>query len=156
MPLRDAWQQVISGGGRAQFAMARRAAKSPRVWQEEVRKLVAVMALLAVMAGLVALTLARLAPALPAEDLQLLKGFPPRSISDLVQQRDLLLRYSARHPLLVGAGLSTLYVTQQAFAVPGTLALSVLAGALYGVRRGWLLVAGALRALLRCHGRETR
>lgn len=119
---------------------AYKAAKSPHVWHE-IRRLVAVMAALAGLASLVAWTLARLAPALPAGDLQLLKA--PRTIDDLVQQRDLLLRYSARHPLLVGAALSTLYVVQQAFAIPGTLALSVLAGALYGVRRGWLLVAGA-------------
>ena len=41
------------------------------------------------------------------------------------------------------AGLCLCYVLMQTFAIPGTLALSVLSGALYGVKRGSLLVAGA-------------
>ncbi len=40
-------------------------------------------------------------------------------------------------------GLCLCYVLMQTFAIPGTLTLSLLSGALYGVKRGWLLVAGA-------------
>ncbi len=40
------------------------------------------------------------------------------------------------------SGLCLSYVLMQTFAIPGTLTLSILSGALYGVRRGWLLVAG--------------
>jgi len=41
------------------------------------------------------------------------------------------------------AGFCIMYIVMQAFAVPGTLSLSLLAGALFGATRGLLLVAGA-------------
>lgn len=41
------------------------------------------------------------------------------------------------------AGFCIAYIFMQAFAVPGTLSLSLLAGALFGATRGLLLVAGA-------------
>ena len=40
------------------------------------------------------------------------------------------------------AGFCIAYVFMQAFAVPGTLSLSLLAGALFGATRGLVLVAG--------------
>ena len=49
------------------------------------------------------------------------------------------------------AGFCIAYIFMQAFAVPGTLSLSLLAGALFGATRGLVLVAGAyLRVALRC------
>lgn len=39
------------------------------------------------------------------------------------------------------AALSATYIAMQAFAIPGTLSLSILAGALYGAFNGWILVA---------------
>lgn len=41
-------------------------------------------------------------------------------------------------------GFCLLYITMQTFAVPGTLFLSLLSGAVFGVRNGVLLVAGTL------------
>jgi uncharacterized membrane protein YdjX (TVP38/TMEM64 family) len=41
----------------------------------------------------------------------------------------------------VMAGFCMLYILMMTFAIPGTLSLSLLAGALYGVRYGLLLVA---------------
>ncbi len=58
------------------------------------------------------------------------------------------------------AGFCIMYIVMQAFAVPGTLSLSLLAGALFGATRGLLLVAGALvapaarAAALGCAGRD--
>ena len=40
------------------------------------------------------------------------------------------------------AGYTMVYVFMQTFAVPGTLSLSLLSGALFGIVRGLLLVAG--------------
>lgn len=40
------------------------------------------------------------------------------------------------------AGFCMLYILMQTFAVPGTLSLSLLAGALFGVLKGLLLVSG--------------
>lgn len=42
------------------------------------------------------------------------------------------------------SGICLCYLLMQTFAIPGTLGLSILCGALYGVKWGWLLVAGAL------------
>ena len=40
------------------------------------------------------------------------------------------------------AGYAMVYIFMQTFAMPGTVSLSLLSGALYGVVRGLLLVAG--------------
>ncbi len=131
--------------------------------------------------------LALLLSGLQPEELLAFQHFPPRSVVQLQQQRDVLLRYSTENkvgkkalllpiealaalwlaqpplwylrscvcqgppkapppalPLQVSvlAGLCLCYVLMQTFAIPGTLTLSLLSGALYGVKRGWLLVAG--------------
>lgn len=41
-------------------------------------------------------------------------------------------------------GFCLMYIAMQTFAVPGTLSLSILSGALYGVPKGLLLVSGAV------------
>ena len=46
--------------------------------------------------------------------------------------------------VLVFASLFLVYVMMQTFAIPGTLSLSVMAGALYGILRGLLFVSGLL------------
>lgn len=48
--------------------------------------------------------------------------------------------------VLVFASLFLVYVIMQTFAIPGTLSLSVMAGALYGIFRGLLLVSGLFTA----------
>ena len=40
------------------------------------------------------------------------------------------------------AGYAMVYIFMQTFAIPGTVSLSLLSGALFGVVRGLLLVAG--------------
>ena len=44
----------------------------------------------------------------------------------------------------VCVGFCMMYVCMQTFAVPGTLSLSLLAGALYGTLRGLVLVSGQI------------
>lgn len=39
-------------------------------------------------------------------------------------------------------GILMLYVIMQTFAIPGTISLSLLSGALYGSTKGFLLIAG--------------
>ncbi len=41
------------------------------------------------------------------------------------------------------AGYSMVYIFMQTFAIPGTVSLSLLSGALFGVARGLILVAGS-------------
>lgn len=76
-----------------------------------------------------------------AEDIALLRAFPPRTLPQLAAQRDVLKRYAAAAPCSVLAGYCAAYVLMQTFAVPGTIMLSLLAGGLYGTWRGAALVA---------------
>lgn len=41
------------------------------------------------------------------------------------------------------AGYAMVYIFMQTFAIPGTVSLSLLSGALFGVARGLILVAGS-------------
>ena len=50
------------------------------------------------------------------------------------------------------AGFCIMYIVMQAFAVPGTLSLSLLGGAMFGATRGLLLVAGAWHTVRRLCG----
>lgn len=80
-------------------------------------------------------------PELQAGDARVLQRFPPRTLGDLKAQRDVLLAYAATSPGLVLCGFCCCYVLLQTCAVPGTLSLSLLAGALYGWCAGLVLVA---------------
>ncbi|KAL6770581.1 hypothetical protein ACKKBF_B31820 [Auxenochlorella protothecoides x Auxenochlorella symbiontica] len=112
-----------------------------RVWREARRSLLAGVALLAVLLlSLVPLTWCL--PALSAEDLAILKSFPPRTLGTLLEQREVILRYAATSPNIVAVCFCMAYVVMQSLAIPGTLVLSVLAGAIYGHWRGWALVSG--------------
>lgn len=48
------------------------------------------------------------------------------------------------------AGYTMVYVFMQTFAIPGTVSLSLLSGALFGILRGLLLVAGPHSASCAC------
>lgn len=74
--------------------------------------------------------------------MELLREFPPRTLPVLLAQRDALLAYAVAAPSATLAAFSLLYILMQTLAIPGTLALSVLAGALYGHWIGWALVSG--------------
>ncbi|DBB15251.1 TPA: hypothetical protein ACH3X3_004251 [Trebouxia sp. C0006] len=79
-----------------------------------------------------------------ASDLSALKAFPPRTVPGIIALRDLMKQYAASFPVQVTIGYCMVYLCLQTFAVPGTLSLSLLSGALYGTLPGLLLVSGTL------------
>ncbi|KAL8172572.1 hypothetical protein V2J09_024376 [Rumex salicifolius] len=64
----------------------------------------------------------------------------PRTISDLRLLKDNLAVYAQDHPAAFILGYCSTYIFMQTFMIPGTIFLSLLAGALFGVFRGLILV----------------
>ncbi|XP_061366592.1 uncharacterized membrane protein At4g09580-like [Gastrolobium bilobum] len=64
----------------------------------------------------------------------------PRTLSDLRLLKDHFSRYASNHPAQFILGYCSTYIFMQTFMIPGTIFLSLLAGALFGVFRGILLV----------------
>ncbi|XP_021748122.1 uncharacterized membrane protein At4g09580-like [Chenopodium quinoa] len=64
----------------------------------------------------------------------------PRTISDLRLLKDNLAIYANDHPAQFILGYCSVYIFMQTFMIPGTIFMSLLAGALFGVFRGLLLV----------------
>ncbi|KAJ8445173.1 hypothetical protein Cgig2_029545 [Carnegiea gigantea] len=64
----------------------------------------------------------------------------PRTISDLRLLKDNLAIYANDHPAQFILGYCSTYIFMQTFMIPGTIFMSLLAGALFGVIRGLLLV----------------
>uniref|UniRef100_A0A383W526 Golgi apparatus membrane protein TVP38 n=1 Tax=Tetradesmus obliquus TaxID=3088 RepID=A0A383W526_TETOB len=86
-------------------------------------------------------------PRLQAHELHaLVHNFPPSSLPAVITLRDTLLAYAETYPKTVAVGILMLYSIMQTFAIPGTISLSLLSGALYGSTRGFLLVAAVSTA----------
>ncbi|KAF5725609.1 hypothetical protein HS088_TW23G00334 [Tripterygium wilfordii] len=64
----------------------------------------------------------------------------PRSISDLRMLKDHLAAYAKDYPAQFILGYCSTYIFMQTFMIPGTIFMSLLAGALFGVVRGLVLV----------------
>eukprot|EP00899_Mesostigma_viride_P018826 jgi/Mesvir1/26945/Mv20666-RA.1 len=64
----------------------------------------------------------------------------PRSMEEVKRLQEVLSRYMQVYQLQVVLGYITVYVTMQTFAIPGTIFLSILAGALFGVVKGLTIV----------------
>ncbi|XP_077248797.1 putative membrane protein At4g09580 [Tasmannia lanceolata] len=64
----------------------------------------------------------------------------PRTISDLRILRDHLAMYARDYQAQFMLGYCSTYIFMQTFMIPGTIFMSLLAGALFGVIRGLLLV----------------
>ncbi|GJV11293.1 uncharacterized membrane protein-like protein [Tanacetum coccineum] len=64
----------------------------------------------------------------------------PRSISDLRILKDHLGTYASIHPTKFILGYCSTYIFMQTFMIPGTIFMSLLAGALFGVIKGIFLV----------------
>ncbi|CAN1175670.1 Uncharacterized membrane protein At4g09580 [Linum perenne] len=64
----------------------------------------------------------------------------PRSVSELRLLKDHLGTYANDHPAQFILGYSSTYIFMQTFMIPGTIFMSLLAGALFGVIRGLFLV----------------
>ncbi|GAB4861435.1 hypothetical protein Ancab_036637 [Ancistrocladus abbreviatus] len=64
----------------------------------------------------------------------------PRTMSDLRMLKDSLAEYANDHPAQFILGYCSIYIFMQTFMIPGTIFMSLLAGALFGVLRGLILV----------------
>ena len=75
---------------------------------------------------------------MPASDYSFLKL--PRTLEDLQILRDHLEDYTSDYTAQVLLGYCMVYIFMQTFMIPGTVFMSLLAGALFGVFRGVSLV----------------
>ncbi|KAJ1424913.1 SNARE associated Golgi protein [Sesbania bispinosa] len=64
----------------------------------------------------------------------------PRTLSDLRLLKDHFSTYAKNHPAQFILGYCSTYIFMQTFMIPGTIFMSLLAGALFGVVRGIMLV----------------
>ncbi|KAF5190514.1 Transmembrane protein 41b [Thalictrum thalictroides] len=64
----------------------------------------------------------------------------PRNISDLRLLKDHLAMYANDYPTQFILGYCSTYIFMQTFMIPGTIFMSLLAGALFGVMRGLAMV----------------
>uniref|UniRef100_A0A7S0RLH6 VTT domain-containing protein n=1 Tax=Pyramimonas obovata TaxID=1411642 RepID=A0A7S0RLH6_9CHLO len=67
---------------------------------------------------------------------------PPHKLEDAIVLRDAISEYAADHAFHTALVLASVYVFAQTFAIPGTLTLSLLSGALFGFYKGIALVVG--------------
>ncbi|KAK4761639.1 hypothetical protein SAY87_029523 [Trapa incisa] len=93
----------------------------------------AVLVLLSFASGLLGVYLT-----MPASDYSFLKL--PRTLDDLQILRDRLEGYTSDYTLQVLVGYCIVYIFMQTFMIPGTVFMSLLAGALFGVFKGVALV----------------
>lgn len=75
---------------------------------------------------------------MPAAEYQFLKV--PRSIEEIQFLKDHLANYTKDYTAQVILGYCATYIFMQTFMIPGTIFMSLLAGALFGVARGLILV----------------
>lgn len=75
---------------------------------------------------------------MPAAEYQFLKV--PRSIEEIQFLKDHLANYTKDYTAQVILGYCATYIFMQTFMIPGTIFMSLLAGALFGVARGLALV----------------
>lgn len=75
---------------------------------------------------------------MPASDYSFLKL--PRTLEDLQILRDHLENYTSDYTAQVLVGYCVVYIFLQTFMIPGTVFMSLLAGALFGVFKGVALV----------------
>ncbi|CAN7013413.1 hypothetical protein BRARA_K00486 [Brassica rapa] len=81
---------------------------------------------------------------MPQSDYSFLKL--PRNLQDLQILRDNLEIYTSDYTVQVLVGYSLVYVFMQTFMIPGTVFMSLLAGALFGVFKGMVLVVSTATA----------
>ncbi|GKU95775.1 hypothetical protein SLEP1_g9095 [Rubroshorea leprosula] len=81
---------------------------------------------------------------MPSSDYSFLRL--PRSLEDLQVLRDHLEIYTSDYTVQVLVGYCVVYIFMQTFMIPGTVFMSLLAGALFGVLKGVALVVFAATA----------
>lgn len=75
---------------------------------------------------------------MPAAEYEMLKL--PRTLADLRLLKDHLASYAQHYPAKFILGYCSTYIFMQTFMIPGTIFMSLLAGALFGVGKGLFLV----------------
>ncbi|KAL3641402.1 hypothetical protein CASFOL_016370 [Castilleja foliolosa] len=75
---------------------------------------------------------------MPAAEYEMLKL--PRTLADLRLLKDHLTSYAQLYPAKFILGYCSTYIFMQTFMIPGTIFMSLLAGALFGVVKGLFLV----------------
>ncbi|CAA0827822.1 Uncharacterized membrane protein [Striga hermonthica] len=75
---------------------------------------------------------------MPASEYEMLRL--PRTLADLRLLKDQLASYARLYPAKFILGYCSTYIFMQTFMIPGTIFMSLLAGALFGVVRGLFLV----------------
>lgn len=81
---------------------------------------------------------------MPASDYSFLKL--PRNLEDLQILRDNLESYTSDYTVQVLVGYCAVYIFMQTFMIPGTVFMSLLAGSLFGVFKGVVLVVSTATA----------
>ncbi|KAI7739419.1 hypothetical protein M8C21_010762, partial [Ambrosia artemisiifolia] len=74
----------------------------------------------------------------------------PRSVSDLRMLKDDLGTYASIYPTKFILGYCSTYIFMQTFMIPGTIFMSLLAGALFGVKGIFLVVFNATAGASSC------
>ncbi|KAE8659050.1 protein NDR1/HIN1-like 22 [Hibiscus syriacus] len=74
----------------------------------------------------------------------------PRSISDLRLLKDNIATYAKDYPTQFILGYCSTYIFMQTFMIPGTIFMSLLAGALFGVKGLFLVVFNATAGACSC------
>ncbi|KAE8725622.1 protein NDR1/HIN1-like 22 [Hibiscus syriacus] len=74
----------------------------------------------------------------------------PRSISDLRLLKDNIATYAKDYPTQFILGYCSTYIFMQTFMIPGTIFMSLLAGALFGVKVLFLVVFNATAGACSC------
>ncbi|XWS15401.1 hypothetical protein CRYUN_Cryun35bG0094100 [Craigia yunnanensis] len=74
----------------------------------------------------------------------------PRSISDLRLLKDNIATYAKDYPTRFILGYCSTYIFMQTFMIPGTIFMSLLAGALFGIKGLFLVVFNATSGACSC------
>ncbi|OMO62757.1 SNARE associated Golgi protein [Corchorus olitorius] len=74
----------------------------------------------------------------------------PRSVSDLRLLKDNIATYAKDYPTQFILGYCSTYIFMQTFMIPGTIFMSLLAGALFGVKGLFLVVFNATAGACSC------
>lgn len=111
------------------------------LWREARRSLWSAAVILALCAACFAGLVSQM-PRFKDHELQLLvSNFPPKNLQSVINMRDCLLNYASTYPVIVSVAMYTLYIIMQTFAIPGTVTLSLMSGALHGTLPGLALVS---------------
>ncbi|KAI8476884.1 MAG: snare associated Golgi protein family [Monoraphidium minutum] len=131
---------MISGGATQQTIDFDDAQTKARLWREARRSVAVGLVILAFCAVGLSMFVMSMPKLQPHEFEAVVSNFPPRSLEAVITLRNTLLNYADTYPKSCAAAILMTYVIMQTFAIPGTVSLSLLCGALYGTARGVALV----------------